>query len=142
MSHPAHLRLVERQREYEAFLSINAQFKQFNHYLDNYKQQFNVLNNGALACAQVTEHWQSVFRTTHLALASLAAQEIPVEQQQQPTEEGQEREKSQQPKKTTVLPANARPDRIVRIPVDQSRSSWTPGEDEGEGINANVTPTQ
>ncbi|KAL8293129.1 hypothetical protein RQP46_000823 [Phenoliferia psychrophenolica] len=101
MAHPAQVRLVEQQREYAAFLMIAKQNREFASFLQQYGHQFNVLDQGSASVAQVVEHWQTVFRITHLALASLVEKQVPTSAEDD----------------TPIVPPGSMPDRLVRIPA-------------------------
>ncbi|KAM0792350.1 hypothetical protein ACM66B_005030 [Microbotryomycetes sp. NB124-2] len=97
-------RLLDKQREYQAFLKLFQQTNDLVAAFDAFALKYDVLDGGSEAVGDVVEHWQTVFRATHLALASLAAKRESVSQDDQTV--------------TTLAPGTL-PDRLVRIPVEQ-----------------------
>ncbi|KAK4053839.1 ubiquitin C-terminal hydrolase Ubp14 [Microbotryomycetes sp. JL201] len=97
-------RLLDKQREYQAFLKLFQQTKDLVAAFDAFALKYDVLDGGSEAVGDVVEHWQTVFRATHLALASLASKREPVSQDD-PT--------------MLALKSGTLPDRLVRIPVEQ-----------------------
>ncbi|KAK4058808.1 ubiquitin C-terminal hydrolase Ubp14 [Microbotryomycetes sp. JL221] len=96
-------RLIDKQREYQAFLKLFQQTQDLVAAFDAYANKYDTLDGGSEAVGDVVEHWQTVFRATHLALASLASKREPA---------------SAQEPDTLVLRPGTLPDRLVRIAVD------------------------
>ncbi|TNY23643.1 hypothetical protein DMC30DRAFT_413974 [Rhodotorula diobovata] len=105
---PAHLRLVDKQREFTAFAAICQQASQLATFLDEFATRYETLDGGSEAVGDVVEHWQNVFRVTGLALASLAEQRASAPTPQD-APEGH----------VPALGRDALPAKLVRIPVRQ-----------------------
>ncbi|SGZ15784.1 BQ5605_C029g10700 [Microbotryum silenes-dioicae] len=158
---PSMQRLMDKQREYEAFYKIHQQSQQLLDFLSQFSDQYMVLDGGSEgqsrvqrwrslthcwlgvprdhatrrvgkgaarpdfgvltvvlfpAVGDVVEHWQTAFRATHLALASLEQQRKEAEASETSTH-------------------NLLPERLVRIPVatpnevdDPAAASYDPAE--------------
>ncbi|SCZ96982.1 BZ3500_MvSof-1268-A1-R1_Chr4-2g06911 [Microbotryum saponariae] len=113
---PSMQRLMDKQREYEAFYKIHQQSQQLLDFLSQFSDQYMVLDGGSEAVGDVVEHWQTAFRATHLALASLEQQRKEAEANETSTH-------------------NLLPERLVRIPVatpnevvDPAAASYNPAE--------------
>lgn len=88
----AQQRLKDKQREYTAFLTIHQQSTKLRAVFEQFNNKMEILGDGSsseyrfdwilifwtrllmeviwVAIATVVEHWQTVFRATHLALGS------------------------------------------------------------------------
>lgn len=89
----SHLRLLDKQRELQAFMAVEVEGARLRAYLDGFGDKMNILEEGTegiyshlslclfflmltlhwigLAVSKVVEHWQNVFRATQLALGEL-----------------------------------------------------------------------
>ncbi|ORY61934.1 hypothetical protein BCR35DRAFT_309023 [Leucosporidium creatinivorum] len=112
---PAQQRLVDKQREYQAFLKIHQQGQDLLQFFHQFGDKYDVLDGGSEAVGDAVEHWKTVFRATHLALNSLATKKIPTSAEDL----------------TPVLPPGTLPDRLVRIPVEQEEGTEG-GAEQGE----------
>ncbi|GAA5954310.1 hypothetical protein JCM21900_005242 [Sporobolomyces salmonicolor] len=121
---PGVLRLLEKQREYEAFHAIFAHTQGLVQLLDAFSDKYDVLDGGSEAVGDVVEHWQNVFRVTGLALASLADQRSALTTS--PDEDPS----------NVLLPPGTLPAKLVRIPVKQDEVPPTRDRPGPEGGSA------
>ncbi|GAA5958099.1 hypothetical protein JCM3765_002809 [Sporobolomyces pararoseus] len=103
--------LLDKQRQVEHFHQILKHSENLLELYKGYSDKYHVLVGGSEAVGDVVEHWQNVFRSTSLALGSIHSQK-----QQVIAEQGLE----QQDIENVELGKNARPDQLVRLPVDQT----------------------
>ncbi|CEQ39809.1 SPOSA6832_01382 [Sporobolomyces salmonicolor] len=69
---PGVQRLLDKQREYEAFHAIFAHTQGLAQLFGAFSDKYDVLDGGSEAVGDVVEHWQNVFRVTGLALGPCA----------------------------------------------------------------------
>ncbi|GAA5919358.1 hypothetical protein JCM5296_000189 [Sporobolomyces johnsonii] len=125
---PGVQRLLDKQREYQAFHSILAHTQGLVHLLDTFSDKYDVLDGGSEAVGDVVEHWQNVFRVTGLALASLADQRTALTT-------GPDDDPAH-----VVLPPGTLPDKLVRIPVKPDDDALDArGDSAGTGTEGGAT---
>ncbi|GAA5848236.1 hypothetical protein JCM8547_004451 [Rhodosporidiobolus lusitaniae] len=110
--------LLDKQREFNAFSTVQVQSRSLRQFLEHFADKYDVLDGGSEAVGDVVEHWQNVFRVTGLALASIAEKRAA---QAAPTEDGASPSPAD-----VVLPPGTLPDKLVRIPVQQEEGSVSP----------------
>ncbi|GAA5910287.1 uncharacterized protein JCM6883_001142 [Sporobolomyces salmoneus] len=118
--------LLDKQRQVQHFHQILKHSQNLLQLYEGYTEKYNVLVGGSEAVGDVVEHWQNVFRATSLALGSIHTQKQAIATRENvPIEE-------------VELPRNARPDQLVRLPVEDDSNLMSPSPTQGEGEG---TPT-